>query len=152
MDTDLGLAQRIFLDRKIAFAVTNRQLRVIEVGGAVEILQSGSAGTVGGLLIDLVPELLGSELALADILAGELPRLELAWINRETSDGRTLYFTMVDLPHRSIHTFCCWRYLRRFHCPQKRVVGWYSGSFVFSSCYDSCIPYWSRVPGRQHNS
>jgi signal transduction histidine kinase len=97
---DLSLIQRILLDRKIAYAITDRHLQVTEVGGAVEILARGSVGVAGRLLVDLVPELVGSEFALADILAGELPRLELAWINRETSDGRTLYLTMVDLPHR----------------------------------------------------
>jgi signal transduction histidine kinase len=97
---DLILAQHILLDRKIAYAVTDRQLRVLEVGGYVEILQGGAAGVVGRPLVDLVPELVGSERALDDILAGTLSRLELAWINREASDGQTLYLTMVDLPHR----------------------------------------------------
>jgi signal transduction histidine kinase len=97
---DLSLIQRILLDRKIAYAITDHQLQVIEFGGAVEILQPGSPSIAGRSLLELVPELVGSERALKDILAGDLPRLELAWINRETSDGWTLYFTVVDLPHR----------------------------------------------------
>jgi signal transduction histidine kinase len=93
------LVQRILLDRKIAYATTDRQLRVTELGGAIEVLQDGPAGWLGRSLVDLVPELMGSEPALADILAGQLPRLELTWVNRGTADGRTLYLTMVDLPH-----------------------------------------------------
>jgi signal transduction histidine kinase len=97
---DLILAQQILLDRRIAYAVADRQLRVLEVGGFIEIIQGGAAGVVGRTLVDLVPELVGSEPALDDILAGVLPRLELAWINREASNGRDLYLTMVELPHR----------------------------------------------------
>jgi signal transduction histidine kinase len=48
----------------------------------------------------IVPELVGSESTLADMLAGKLPRLELSLINREATDRRTLYLTMVNLPYR----------------------------------------------------
>jgi signal transduction histidine kinase len=97
---DPTVARPILLDRRIAYAITDQQLRVTGVGGVVEILEGGPAGWLGRPLVDLVPELVGSESALADILAGGLPRLELSWINRETTDGRTLYLTMVNLPYR----------------------------------------------------
>ena len=96
----LTLTQRILLDRQVAYAITDRQLRVKEVGGALAVLREDSAGWLGRSLLELAPELVGSEPALADVLSGELPRLELAWINRETAEGRTLYLTMVDLPYR----------------------------------------------------
>jgi signal transduction histidine kinase len=73
---------------------------VTEVGGVTENLEGGAPGWVGRPLPALVPELLGSESALAEILAGELPRMELSCVNRETSDGRTRYLTMVNLPYR----------------------------------------------------
>jgi signal transduction histidine kinase len=95
-----ALARRILLEQGIAYALTDRQLRVMEVGGAIEVLLGDSTGFADRSLTDLVPELAGSEVALADILAGDLPRLELSWINREVADGRTLYLTMVDLPYR----------------------------------------------------
>jgi signal transduction histidine kinase len=88
------------MDRRVAYAIADRQLQVREVGGTVAILQGDPDGWLGQSLLDLVPELVGSEPALADILDGRLPRLELAWINRETADGQTLYLTMVDLPYR----------------------------------------------------
>ena len=94
------VAQRILMDRRVAYAIADRQLRVKEVGGTVAVLQGDPEDWPGQSLLDLVPELVGSEPALADILDGGLPRLELAWINRETSDGRTLYLTMFDLPWR----------------------------------------------------
>lgn len=97
---NLTLARRILLECGIAYAIADRQLRVVEVGGATEVLLGGSADFVGRSLVDLVPELAGSEPALADILAGELPRLEMAWINRETADNQTVYLNIIDLPQR----------------------------------------------------
>jgi signal transduction histidine kinase len=96
---DSVLTQRILLDREIAYVIADRHLRVKEIGGALAALPGDSDRWLGRPLLDLAPELLGSEPALADILAGELPRLELARINRETDEGRTLYLTMVDLPY-----------------------------------------------------
>jgi len=96
---DPTVAQVILLDRRIAYAITDQQLLVTEVGGTIDVLERGT-GWLGRPLVGLVPELAGSESALADILAGKLPRLELAWMNRVTSDGQTLYLTMVSLPYR----------------------------------------------------
>ncbi len=93
--------QAILQDRKIACVVTDRDLAVIEVSGAASILQNWSPSWLGHPLIELVPELMGSEQALADILAGELPRLQIPFVNRDPqSDGRTTYLTLVDLPRR----------------------------------------------------
>lgn len=96
------LLQLILEDRQVAYAVTDRHLRVVEVGGAVQVLQPEPPAWLGRPLLELVPELLGSEPALADILAGTLPRLELAWINRETADGQTRYLTIVELPYQDV--------------------------------------------------
>lgn len=96
---DSVLTQRILLDRKVAYVIADRHLRVKEVGGALAVLPGDSECWLGRPLLDLAPELVGSEPALADILTGELPRLELAWINRETAEGQILYLTLVDLPY-----------------------------------------------------
>jgi signal transduction histidine kinase len=94
------VAQHILRDRRIAYAITDQKCVLTEIGGVTEILDCGPAGWVGQPLVNLVPELVGSECALTDILAGELARLELSWINRETTSGETLYLTMVNLPFR----------------------------------------------------
>src|SRR5512136_866847 len=96
---ELTLIQRMLLDRKVAYALTDRQLRVTEVGGDLAVLEEGPAGWLGRSLLDLVPELVAGEPALADVLSGDLPRFELTWINREMADGRTSYLTMVELPY-----------------------------------------------------
>lgn len=97
------LTQRMLLDRKVAYALTDRQLRVKEVGGNLAVLERETANWLGRSLIELVPELATSEPALADVLSGNLPRFELAWINREMADGRTAYLTMVELPYWDEH-------------------------------------------------
>jgi len=97
---NLTLAQLILQDRQIAYALTDRTLRVVETGGAMDLFGKNGVSCLGRALVDLFPELVGSEDLLAEILAGKRPRLQLDWINRE-ADGRTLYLTMVDLPLRS---------------------------------------------------
>jgi signal transduction histidine kinase len=96
-----SMAEQILQDRRMAYLVTNRDLIVVEVGGATDVLVEEPGACRGRSLVALVPELIGSEAMLADVLAGELPRLELFFVNRETGDGETTYLTMVDLPHRN---------------------------------------------------
>ena len=99
---DSTLAQDILQNCKVAYALTDRQLTVTRVGGATEVLREDPASWVGRSLLDCTPELAGSESALSSILAGELPRIEFDWINRETVSGQTVYLTMKDLPHRNM--------------------------------------------------
>ena len=94
------VAQLILQDRKVAYAITDRSLNVVEVSGAVDILWNGRKTSLGRSLLDLVPELVGCEPVLADVLAGELSRFELTWVNRETPEGQTVYLAMVALPYR----------------------------------------------------
>jgi signal transduction histidine kinase len=102
---NLAVAQLILGDRRIAYAITDRDLRVVEAGGAAGILwdsydRDEEESSLGRSLPELVPELIGSEAVLADILTGKLPRFELAWVNRETTEGNMVYLTMVGLPYR----------------------------------------------------
>jgi len=98
---DPSVLQSILQDRKIAYFITDQNLTVVEVSGALGICGNGTDETcLGRSLLDLVPELVGSEETLADVLAGRLPRFQLLWVNRETSEGQILYLTMVDLPYR----------------------------------------------------
>ena len=55
---------------------------------------------LGRLLTEIVPELVGYEETLAQIVTGELPRFQVPWINRDLPDGQTVYLTMLFLPHR----------------------------------------------------
>lgn len=94
------LAQRLLVDLRVAYAVTDRQLRITEVAGDLGVLEEGADAWVGRPLLELVPELSGAEGALEELLSGALPRFELAWINRKSPDGETYYLTTVDVPLR----------------------------------------------------
>ena len=97
---DPTIARLILGDRKIAYAITDRDLKVVEVSGAVDILCDDRKTCLGRSLPDLVPELIGCEAVLADILAGDLLRFELGWAYRETAEGQAIYLTIVALPYR----------------------------------------------------
>ena len=47
-----------------------------------------------------MPELVGYEETLVQIVTGELPRFQVPWINRDLPDGQAVYLTMLFLPHR----------------------------------------------------
>ncbi|NJN92705.1 MAG: PAS domain S-box protein [Anaerolineales bacterium] len=97
----MNLFQSILEDRKIAYALTDRSLNVVAVKGAANIFSTARQTWVGRSLLELAPELIGSEDVLAGILAGELNRFQLGWINRDTADGQTIYLTLVHLPRRT---------------------------------------------------
>ncbi|MBS1251476.1 MAG: Non-motile and phage-resistance protein [Anaerolineales bacterium] len=94
------VARLILQDRRIAYFITDRELNVVEVSGAVSILHDGQKPSLGHSLFDLVPELIGSEETIAEILAGEQDRFQLPWVNRTTPSGEIRYLTMADLPCR----------------------------------------------------
>jgi signal transduction histidine kinase len=93
------LMDRILHDRRIAYAITDRDLNVVEVGGLTDEFRRDHDTCVGRPLLEMTPELVGSEGVLASILEGEIPRFQLGWINRETAEGKTVYLTMATLPH-----------------------------------------------------
>jgi signal transduction histidine kinase len=97
---DPTLIQMILQDRQIAYALTNRDLEIIETGGAIDILYYDPPPSPVRSLLELAPELIGSEDTLADLLAGKIPRFELSWVNRDTGTGQRLYLTLVYLPYQ----------------------------------------------------
>jgi signal transduction histidine kinase len=95
---NLALAQAVLLDRQIAYAITDRELTVLEVHGALGILGDGYRAAPGHSLSELVPELVGSEDMLRQVIDGVLPRFELTLLNRESRTGETRYLSMVTFP------------------------------------------------------
>lgn len=95
-----AVAQMILSDRKIAYALTDRDLNVIEISSVGSIFGQGCDNGVGHPLTEIVPELVGNEKTLTRIVNGELSRFQLTWVNRELPNGQTAYLTMVDLPYR----------------------------------------------------
>jgi len=96
---DATPAESILDDRKIAYCLTDRTLNVTQVGGYAPIFPDPQA-IVGNSLLALVPELSGSERALADLLGGKLQRFEPPPLNHSSATGAAPHLTMVDLPQR----------------------------------------------------
>ncbi len=92
--------QSIMRDRKIAYLITNQDLNVVETGGAPGVLFGEHQTVLMRSLPELAPELVGLEDVLTDILTGDLPRFELAWVNRETALGETIYLNLIFLPYQ----------------------------------------------------
>ncbi len=92
--------QVILADRKITYCITDRDLRVIQMSDAARLLPAAD-DVVGHSLLEIMPELVGSEMVLADVLAGKLPRFELAGVNRTAEDQRTIYLMLVSLPYNN---------------------------------------------------
>jgi signal transduction histidine kinase len=95
---DKFVAQLILQERHIAFALTDRNLILQQVGGKYDLLRSeGKAIDVGASLFELAPELIGYEDQLHALLAGTLPSFQLELINRENAAG--------DLSYVTLHTY-----------------------------------------------
>lgn len=98
---DAIIAQLILQDRKVGYCITDRDLKIVELSGFLHMIRNGHDAVLGRSLLELAPELVGSEDTLADILAGELSRFELPLVSRSMPDGQPCYLTIVELPYRN---------------------------------------------------
>ncbi len=92
--------QAIFNERRIAYVLTDRQLKIVERGGTTGLVSDHLSDWLERSVFEVVPELRGSETALAEILAGVLPRLYIPLINRNLPDGSLCYLSLIILPYR----------------------------------------------------
>ncbi len=91
------VAQIILKNCHIAYLLADRELKVVNAGGDLEDFFEGQVSS-GELLINLIPELIGSEDALQQVLDGTAPRFTLEYLNRSMADGDTQYITVGALP------------------------------------------------------
>lgn len=97
-----AVIQTILDDQQIAYALTDRQLQIHEIGGATSLIVAHLHDWPGSSVVEVVPELLGSEAVLAEVLTGALPRLHIPLINRELPDGRIFYVSLIIVPQRDV--------------------------------------------------
>ena len=98
-ELDISIAHLLFQERRLAYAMSDAALRVVRLGGELSLFGCADKDCVGLSVYDLVPELIGSEQEMDNILAGRQPRFELSWLNRD-GEERTLYLNLINLPHR----------------------------------------------------
>lgn len=98
------LADVLFKEQKVAYLIADEYFVILEQGGDLNILQDTHSVFLHSSLLDTIPELMGSEELLQDVLQGVLPRFELENLNRECSTGETYYLNLILLryaPHAS---------------------------------------------------
>ncbi|RMF02954.1 MAG: PAS domain-containing sensor histidine kinase [Chloroflexi bacterium] len=97
-----AISDLILKDRKIAYVVSDEQLKVVAAGGADELFKSANVWPIlGRSLLEISPELIGAEESLTDILAGRLPSFELMWVNRNGPKDEPRYFELTTMPHQN---------------------------------------------------
>ena len=95
------VAEFILRDRRIAYLLVDRSLRIKEVHDAIGLWADSNLAQPGASLVDLVPELVGSEEILYQLEQEPDSRLELDLVNRSGPDGSTTYWKLVALPRQS---------------------------------------------------
>ncbi|MBN1219114.1 MAG: PAS domain-containing protein [Anaerolineae bacterium] len=98
--TKISLNHSILEACRIAYAITDGNLRVIEVSDTIDLFCEQTNGWVGHPLLELVPELIGNEVVLAEILQGNLEDFQLSYINRNTAGDEMTYLSLIELPYR----------------------------------------------------
>lgn len=82
----------------LAYMIVDRSYRVRQVGGNTAVL-GACPPAPGDMLLELLPELLGNETLLEEILTGTRARLRLPNINRDDHENGVRYYDLLTLPH-----------------------------------------------------
>jgi signal transduction histidine kinase len=101
--TEQQIAHYLISRHKVAYAITDRALRVHEWGGDVRLFPFPSNDYSGIDLYELAPELVGIEAELNAVLTGEAPEVRMPYINRGAPGGAVYYLNLVNLPQRNSH-------------------------------------------------
>ncbi len=95
----LTLLDVLLKNRQVAYAITDRALNVVEIGGEARLFQPGLGVMIGCSLFDVAPELIGSEAEIQAILNGTRPSLALQLVNREPTPDQLIYVNLTNLPY-----------------------------------------------------
>jgi signal transduction histidine kinase len=97
---DPEVLSTILEERKFAYALTDGSLRVRVIHDPVCLVTVNPEAAVGQALLELAPELVGSEDELKKISAGEQGHLHLEMVNRVDAAGETRYHRVLVKPRR----------------------------------------------------
>lgn len=98
------VTEQLFNEQHILYLLVNAEHTVIAGGGELTLLNTF---ILGNHLIELIPELVGCEDLMADIIEGVLPDFQLENLNRSTNDDNTIYLNVK---------------LVRYHCEVKPLL------------------------------
>ena len=80
---NLTLIEFILQHHHIAYALTDRDLKITQIEGDLQLLHSTNESCMGWSLLDIAPELIGTELQIAAIFNGEEEWLEVPVVQRD---------------------------------------------------------------------
>lgn len=92
------VAEAILREQKTAVFLANRSLRVDAIVDPSGLFAGTTLARPGMALLDLLPELVGSEQTLAHLDRQASARWELDFVNRSGANGVTTYWKLVALP------------------------------------------------------
>jgi signal transduction histidine kinase len=104
---DSTIVQAILQTRKLAYVLTDVNLKILEYGDIAGIFAEQDLLGSGRSLIESLPELIGAEAIVADLLSGALPLFCLEHINRPIPGGAIRYLTLTLLPFSGAHPEAC---------------------------------------------
>ncbi len=104
---DATVVQTILQTHKLTYILTNADLKILEYGDIAGIFAEQDLLSTGSSLLECLPELIGAEAVVADLLAGALPLFCLEHINRPASGGTTRYLTLTLLPYSGDRPGAC---------------------------------------------
>jgi len=104
------LARTILDDLQVAVVYANARLQILaHAPGLGELLQESKKDLRGESLLDLFPELFGSEEELEAVAHGRLSRFDLPMINRMApNDAERCYISLTALPHPETRGHMVW--------------------------------------------
>ncbi len=92
------VADVILRDRRIAYLLVTRSLHIEHVYDPFGLFDENSLARAGAPLVELLPELVGSEHTLVQLDRSPTSRWELDFVNRDGPNGHTAYWKLVALP------------------------------------------------------
>jgi signal transduction histidine kinase len=100
---DPTIIQTILRTHKLAYALTDHDLKILEYGDITGMFAEQKLFCAEHSLLESIPELVGAEVIVGDLLAGALPLFSLEHINRPTCGGAMCYLTLTLLPYSGEH-------------------------------------------------
>jgi signal transduction histidine kinase len=86
--------------RRIGVVAVDRELKVVHLAGSLRWLGWEAEDCVGCALTEILPELVGSEQALREVLEGSSDACEFPWMSRADTQAPALYLSLTTLPWR----------------------------------------------------
>jgi signal transduction histidine kinase len=103
---DSTIVQAILQTHKLAYVLTDARLKILAYNDIAGIFAECPL-RADGALSDSLPELIGSESIIADLLDGALPSFFLEHINRPAPDGAMRYLSLTLLPYAGERPEAC---------------------------------------------